>query len=67
MVSSQLASHHVLDECILEDVAKQAWTKELLTKFQKPYLAHWTKGYSTHMYHLKPDEKADDDQLTPRQ
>ena len=33
MVASQLASEHVLNDCILEDVAKRAWSKELMQKF----------------------------------
>lgn len=54
---SHQVSHHILDDCILEDVAKHIWQEELVTKFQRPYMANWSKGFSTHMYHLKSDVK----------
>ena len=66
MGDSHMLSHHVLDSCILDKVASQVWEKELLGKFQKPYLAHLAKSYSTHMYMVKQDGKLDDGVVTPK-
>ena len=59
--SSQIMSHHVIDECILQEVAQQMWSKELLQKYQKSYLSHQAKSYGTHMYQLRADDKVDDE------
>ena len=42
------------------------WEAELTDKFQQPYVMNWSKGFSTHMYHLKADGKIDDGQVTPK-
>ena len=42
------------------------WAKELTEQFAKPYMTKWACEQSVKMYHIKPDEKEDDANLTPR-
>jgi len=55
-----------LDNVILEKVAQNAWSKELVTKFQKPYVCKWASSQSVHMFHFRPDDQQDDHLVTPR-
>lgn len=63
---SHIATDHVLEDCILQDVAQQSWERELVGKFQKRYMVNWSKQYGSHMYYVKPDDKIDDGQVTPK-
>ena len=57
---SHAVSNHVLDDCILHEVAKKAWEEELVGKFQRRYMVNWSEEYGSQMYYIKPDDKIDD-------
>lgn len=59
-------SEHILDNVILEKVAHRAWQKELVQKFQKPYVCKWASNQSVHMFHFRADDQQDDHLVTPR-
>ena len=63
---SHLLTQHVLDDCILHQVAAKAWEKELVSRFQKQYMVKWAQGYGENMYHLAADKKYDDSCVTPK-
>ena len=63
---SFVLSNKIIEDNILEKVAHTAWSKELLKKFQKTYMTKYTSGTSLMMYHIKPDDRHDDEAVTPK-
>lgn len=63
---SHLITNHVIQDCILQDVAQKSWENELVGKFHKRYMVNWSKQYGSHMYYMKADDKIDDGRITPK-
>ena len=59
-------SEHILGDIILQNVAHDAWQKELTSKFKQPYVCKWATNQSIHMFHIRPDDLLDNALVTPR-
>jgi len=64
--TSMQVSNHIIDDSILEKVARKAWEKELMQKFKKPFVTKWAMHHGTKMYHFRPEDRLDDDMVTPK-
>lgn len=59
-------ANSIIDDTVLEKVAKIEWEKEVVTKYQKSYVTTFATHTSLNMYHIKASDRVDDDNLTPR-
>ena len=56
----------VLKNEIVEKAAEQVWEKDILKRCLKPYINKWTIGQGIKMYHFRPEDRLDDEKVTPK-